>query len=1205
MRVVEEGSGRKEGNWMRRGVAAALLALLVSAGAVVARAQVLYGTLTGNVTDASGAALAGAQVTALSAQTGDSQVQTTDSAGIYRFPALSPGTYKVTITGQGFSKQETPDVPVRANEIARIDAQLKVGNVATEVTVSTAPPLLQTDNADVHTDISQRDLATLPIMGSQGGNFQELLRTVTGAGLTAETNSLSGNPQRAINTNINGLSNQGIGTRIDGALDAYPWLPANVAYVPPSDAIANVNISTNAFNAEQGLAGSAAVNVEIKSGTNQFHGDAHWYHTDQNFAARNYFQTDITRFPKKNRNNQNQFGGSIGGPIKRDKVFFFTDYERVTQRQLAGPDTRTLPTPAMLTGDFRNLPGNPVIFDPSTGNGTGANKQQISCNGVANTICANRIDPAAAAMIKLLQPVIPQEFSTTNGLNNWIGSGTAYFNRDNADGKVTYVASQNTRVFGRYSFSRTLVFDPPLLGAANGDATNGGQLGNAPGLVQQVGLGATHTFTPSLLFDWNFGFTRQRLGSTFDLTSAKGLNDLGIPGTNNAGATGDPSLYYGLPGFIFPTNLAAPSNSTVTGANLGNAQPANPFLFRDQQFVTGANLSWVKGKHAFRGGFEWSHSQINHFQPQGGTFQQPRGSFEFNGYVTSNNVTGAQAPTWFNSWADFLLGLPSGTGKARALFNPNALRWSSYAWYLQDQFRASSKLTITAGLRWEYYPFGYSDNGKGLRYLNLQTGQVLIGGYGNVPRNDGIDTGIGSFLPRVGIAYSITPRTVLRAGYGLSSDAYTWHVLRNAYPAVLLDSNTAQNTANFIPAASLTGLNATGLGGGSYTVPTGIVLAPLPNISSGTIPLPTSVSTTTIPNPFNRGLISSYNLMLEQEIKKDMSFNVGYVGTYDARPVINYNANASAPGTGSAGGILSQRYGANYTGTINVLQPYLHSRYDSLQTSLKYRFPDGSNVRIGYTWSKAMDYAENEDLGGLAYPFPAFVQKNYGPAGFDRTNNLEISGTFSLPFGKGEPWLQSGVGSAILGGWLINPVISAMSGVPFSVSAGGNLNANGSGQTADLIGSYKVSKGRPPRTGVTCTQGDPSCSYFSANAFAAPLITSAANAHYGNTNRDEFRGPGYFLANLSIVRDFKIKEFMTFELRADAIGLTNTPHFANPGASCPGSATIADPNTGSGQLCGLGTSNNFGIITGTASPGGFFGPDSGSRVLWLGAMLKF
>jgi outer membrane receptor protein involved in Fe transport len=1022
----------------------------------VAFAQVLYGSLTGTVIDSSGAAVVNGQVTALQDQTGVSQTVVTDSSGIYRFTTLLPGDYKVTITTPGFSTQEIHGVLVNVNEIARVDAALKVASATQSVTVTTEPPLLQTDKADVHTDITAQEIENLPIMGSQGANFQELLRTVPGTGLTAETNSLAGNPQRAINTNVNGVSNQGVNTRIDGAQDAYPWLPANVAYVPPEDAIEAVNVVTNSFDAEQGMAGGAAVNVQIKSGTNSFHGGGHEFHTDQNFAARNYFQTDPKLFPKKNRNNQNQFGGTFGGRIKKDKLFFFGDYERTTQRQLAGPDTRTLPTTAMTNGDFTNLAGNPIIYDPDTGDQHGAGKQQISCNGVPNTICPTRFDPAAVAMIKLLQSLLSQENSTTNDLNNWSGSGTALFNRDNADVKINYIPGQKSTVFGRYSLSRTLVFDPPLLGAAIGDATNGGQLGNAPGLVQSVGLGVTHVFTPSLLFDWNFGFTRQRLGSTFDLVSANGLSGLNIPGTNNVGATGDPSLYYGYPGFIFPTGQTPPGTTdTDNAAAMGNAQPANPFLFRDQQFVTGANVSWNKGKHSFRGGIEWNHSQINHFQPQGGTFQEPRGSFEFNGDVTALQ---GSTPNWFNSWADFLLGLPSGTGKARALFNPTALRWFQWAWYLQDHYQVTPKLTLTLGVRWEYYPFGYSDNGKGLRYLDLNSGDVKIGGYGGVPVGDGVDAGSGQFLPRVGVAYRIRTSTVIRGGYGMSADPYTWHVLRNAYPAVLLDTNVPSNPADYVPAASLTGANATGLAGGSYSVPTGIVLAPLPDLSSGNISLPHNISTTTIPSPFQRGFINSYNLMVEQEIGNKLTYNIGYVGTYAVRPVVNMNANASLPGTGSAGGILSQKYGANYTGTINELNPFKDARYDSLQTKLTYHFAGGSNVGAVYTWSKAMSYADDEDLGSLAFPYPAYWSKNYAPAGFDRTNNAEIYGVMALPFGKGEPWLQSGAGSAILGGWLINPVISAMSGVPFTVSAGGNLNANGSGQTADLVGKFhKVS----------------------------------------------------------------------------------------------------------------------------------------------------
>ncbi|MGA8090640.1 MAG: hypothetical protein WCA10_25420 [Terracidiphilus sp.] len=346
---------------------------------------------------------------------------------------------------------------------------------------------------------------------------------------------------------------------------------------------------------------------------------------------------------------------------------------------------------------------------------------------------------------------------------------------------------------------------------------------------------------------------------------------------------------------------------------------------------------------------------------------------------------------------------------------------------------------MSAGVRWEYYPFGYSDNGKGLRVLDLATGSVRVGGYGSTPVDDGVDTGIGQFLPRVGFAYRLRPSTVIRGGYGMSADPYTWHVLRNAYPSVLLDTNSPSNTADYVPAASLTGLNAAGLGAGSYSVPAGIVLAPLPDLSSGSIPLPTNISTTTVPKSFDRGYIHSYNAALEQEIGSNLTYTIGYVGTYDLRPVINMNANASLPGAGSAGGILSQRFGANYTGMINVLNPYLHSRYDALQTQLKYQFAGGSNVTAVYTRSKALDYAENEDLGGLAYPYPdpAIIRKNYGAAGFDRTNNFEFSGVIALPFGKDEPWLKSGFGGEILGGWLVNPVVSAMSGFPLTVSAGG------------------------------------------------------------------------------------------------------------------------------------------------------------------------
>jgi hypothetical protein len=1176
------------------------LCLLYTASSV---AQLLYGGITGTVSDASGAVIAGAQVTALNSQTGVSASTKTDSSGIYRFANLTPGSYSVTFDAKGFGKQQKTGVQVAGNEIAEVSIQLTVGTETQNVLVTSAPPVLQTEKADVHTDISSVEIENLPIQGSQGGNPQEMLRVIPGSGLPDETNSLAGNPQRSINSNINGQSEQGINWRIDGVPDAYPWLPANTAYVPPPDAVGGMHVVTNSMDAEQGNAGAAAINIEVKSGTNHFHGGANENYTSQVLQARDYFLTDKTRY-SKNVNIQHYYGANVGGFIVKNKLFFFGDYERTTQRQKAGPDVLTLPTAAMATGDFTGLPGNPVIYDPATGDATGAGKTQISCNGVANVICPGRIDPAAKAIVALLQTDIKQETATSTDQNNFTGAGTAYFNRDDSDIKINYDPTQATTVFGRYSFSKSLVYDPPVLGAAVGNATNGGQLGNAPGLVQNIGLGATHVFSPHLLVDWNFGFTRQRLGSTFDLSSAKGLNDLKIPGTNNAGASGDPSLYYGLPGFIFPTNSAAPS-TTANGpavTALGNAQPANPFLFRDQQFVTDANVSWNHGKHSIRGGIEWNHSQINHFQPQGGTFQEPRGAFEFNGFVTSQYGTPA---TWFNGWADFLLGLPSGTGKARALFNPTALRWSQWAWYAQDNWQITPALTLTGGIRWEFYPFGYSDNGKGFRLLDLNSGNILLGGYGSTPRDDRMDVGSGLWLPRFGAAWSVRPNTVVRAGYGISADPYTWHVMRNAYPTVVLDTNVASNTANYVPTASLTGLNATGLGSGSYSVPTGLALQPLPDLSSGVIPLPNSVGTTTFANPFRRGYIESFNVMVQQQWGK-LSLQTGYVGARGIRPVVNLNPNASLPGTGSAGGLLSQKWGRNYTAGISEMIPFKNNYYDSLQTTVSERFRDGSSANFAWTWGKAISYADNEDLGGVAYPYPTYWWKNRGPANFDRTHNFEIYGVIKTPFGKGEPWLRTGPAGWVLGGWMIDPLVSFMTGLPFTVGSGGNLNANGSGQTADLVGHYRRVHGKPLRSPLVCGQGQTSCEFFDTTAFAAPLITSAATAHYGNTNRNEFRGPDYFSAHLSVVRNFPIKEDMVLAIRASAVNLTNTPHFANPNSTCAGSATTPGPAAGSGQLCSTaGSGNNFGSISGGLQPGGFFGPDHGGRIIWLGANVNF
>src|SRR5215472_451015 len=311
-------------NWLRtystivKQNTAFLVVLVVGLLQGAGSGQVLYGSLTGNVTDPSGAAVISAHVEAQNTATGVLSEATTNSSGVYRFSALLPGMYRVTITAPNFKTVLAEKVPVAANTVRRFDSKLELAQIQQTVTVSVEAPILQTDRADLHTDLSATQVQSLPAISSEGKSFQSLYKIIPGAGLPMESNSAGGNPQRAMTSNVNGQSNQGNNTRIDGVQDAYPWLPANIAYVPPTDAIENVNIVTNAFDAEQGNAGGAIVNVEIKSGTNQFHGDVHEFHTDNALSNLNYFQPSSLRKPL---NVFNQFGGALGGPIRRHKLF--------------------------------------------------------------------------------------------------------------------------------------------------------------------------------------------------------------------------------------------------------------------------------------------------------------------------------------------------------------------------------------------------------------------------------------------------------------------------------------------------------------------------------------------------------------------------------------------------------------------------------------------------------------------------------------------------------------------------------------------------------------------------------------------------------------------------------------------------------------------------------------------------------------------
>jgi hypothetical protein len=416
----------------------------------------------------------------------------------------------------------------------------------------------------------------------------------------------------------------------------------------------------------------------------------------------------------------------------------------------------------------------------------------------------------------------------------------------------------------------------------------------------------------------------------------------------------------------------------------------------------------------------------------------------------------------------------------------------------------------------------------------------------------------------------------------MNADSNNWRFLRNAYPADTI-SNFVSNTypqagiSSFAPGGTLTGLNA--VGPYSY-LPIGITLLPLPNISSGKIPLPNNTGTTTIPLDFRRGYIHSYNLTVEQDIHSFI-FSAAYVGARSIRPLTNMNVNAAPAGGGQAGRILNSTHGGNWT-DINQLTPFGNSYYDALQSKLTRRFGNGSVAGLVYTWSKTINFEDNEEINAILRPYPTYLAYNRAVAGFDRASNFQAYAVYQLPFGRGQQWATSGVASAIAGGWKIGGAASALTGMPFTVtdSNGNTLNAPGNTQTPNIISQIHVLKGKPNPIPGNCA--DDSCKYFNVEAFqhvATPGV-------FGNAGRNIIRGPGFFELDMSLYRTFRITERLHFEFEANAIGVTNTPHFGNP---------TSDINN-----------SNFGKITGSlATTNTSLGGSGGEREFLFGGKLTF
>jgi outer membrane receptor protein involved in Fe transport len=721
--------------------------------------------------------------------------------------------------------------------------------------------------------------------------------------------------------------------------------------------------------------------------------------------------------------------------------------------------------------------------------------------------------------------------SGTTFVNNYTGQSELTYERDNIDSKINWQVSPRLQTFLKFSYSPSLIFDAPILGDAGGDSIGGGQPGTAPGDTYLATLGGTYAISPTLLLDVTIGYTHQKLGGEYDLDRNYGLEDMHIPGTN-----GPDRLQGGIPSF-----------QISNWSNMGNPNTGNPFQFNDKQYVGSISLQWMKSSHAFRFGYDYQNQQMNHFQPQGGTFQTVRGTFTFNGNMTRLQNGPAPADVRFNSWADFLLGLPDRAGKVDQLRNPNSFVMLSHAVYVQDTWQASRRLTLNLGLRWEIYPFPTRGGGLGVSRFDPDDGNVYNGGVGGVPVDTGASSGSGQFLPRLGAVFRVNDKTVVRAGYAHTADVRPFIDFRNAYPI---------NNAWAHPAATFNGvtnafLPVTTLRQGLDTARYGAA----PDLNQGIIRLPVGAGTTTYPKEPDRKYVQSWNVFAQRELTSWLSGQIGYVGTLVRGNMGFININTSAPGTGNAGRELA-RFGL--TQDINMIKPFGDAHYNGLQAELRARGKNGL-LGVAYTLSKATNYQDNDSNPRI--PYLPEIERNYGPAGFDRRHNFQTYWVYNLPFGKDQRWATEGLAHAILGGWQVNGILSIMSGQPINIvqNAAGNLNAGGSQQYPDLVKDhvdiFPDNQKKLPSAGGA--GADPNAyQYFDRSAFAAVNIPAGQAQRFGSMPRNPIYGPGFYNVDLGLFKTIPLTRGSQLQLRMEALNAFNHPNFGNPGADISNAGTF-------------------------------------------------
>jgi len=1049
-------------------------------------AQTLYGSVTGTVHDPQGAALPGVTVTATNTGTALKLETVSDAAGNYTFRNMPPGSYDIAATLTGFKELRQTGLAVTAGNPIRLNLTLELGGVAETVDVIADTSILQVEKADLSTELTARQVTTLPL--NQYRNYQTLINLVPGAAPTMAQNAEIDTPGRSLRTFVNGTQPNSNTTRVDGAVSVNIWLPHHVGYVQPAETIETVNIATNSFDADTGMAGGAAQTVVTKSGTNEFRGSAFWFINADELNTNSYFneQFDLDKPPLS----RNIYGGTLGGPILKNKFFFFGSYENFRDRR-GSQANYGVPTARMRNGDFGEVAAAyPTfqLYNPFTGGAGGAGRSPF-----ANfQIPGNLIDPIARSIMQQFYPAV----NTTRDLNSnqladdYVTPREVQVDRANYDLKLTWQRSSAHSVWGKFAMLDAEVVDNFNLGFEEGS------LGDTR--VYVGGLGHTWTLSPTLVLDGNFGYNRQDQTVTGpDFGTNFGL-DLGIPGTNDPNdirASGMPNI-----------NFGGSANAQPNYYALGTTPNWMPLFRKEITYTFSSALTKVFSNHEVRGGVDIVKLELNHRQAEFGDIGGLRGAFTFQGNTTG---TPGYTPLMWNQFASFLLGTANYYTKDVQTEDMTGREWQS-AFYVRDRWRVNPHLTVNLGLRMEYYPL-MTRATRGIERLDYNTYTVLMGGLGGVPEDVDIDLQTLYFAPRLGASYQLNEQTVVRAGYGRTINPLPWsRPMRGSFPYDIQFNRTAEQF------------------GWATTLSAGIPPVPIPDISSGRVPLPAGVFMRS-PNPtdVDRGVIQQWNVAFERRLPWDLVGEVAYVGTRTDGGYADLNLNYGEPGGGNA---ARQYFAVAGTTAINDWASRTKSRYHGLQMALNRPFRGGLMLKGAYTWSQAKNMADEDGWVGLTWNHPLMYDENFALAGFDRTHVFQLGWAYELPFFREN---TSAVGT-ILGGWQVNGLFSAYSGTPFSV--------NGTNNALDCQGCGSVYINAPDSVDPTGNVGL-SETWYNTSQFSQP--TGTGKDGFGTSGRNAFRRPPIWNLDLSLFKAFPIGRVRP-ELRIEVANLFNHVNWGAP-----------------------------------------------------------